>query len=94
MDSYTILLEEHVVALLIRFWKTSGKICPLHLSEFVFKKNMGLIIIVTLVVHQTPTFKLCNRNLCISLGPSADQYLIFWVICDCLGETMHIGSII
>jgi len=74
MVSYTTLLEEHVVPLLITFWKTSGKICPLQLSEFIVsKKNIGLIILVTLVVHQTPTLKMCNRKLYISLGSFADQ---------------------
>jgi hypothetical protein len=58
------------------------------------QKNVGLIILVTLVVYQTPTLKLCSRNLCISLGSSADQYLLFWVICGCLGKTMHIANVI
>jgi hypothetical protein len=55
---------------------------------------MGLIVHVTLVVHQTPTLNLCNKNLCISLGSSADRYMLFWVICGCFGKTTPIGNVI
>jgi hypothetical protein len=59
------------------FSKYCARICPLYLLEFIVsKKEMCLIIFVTLVVHHAPNLTLCTGTACVSLGLSADHSLL------------------
>jgi hypothetical protein len=60
------------------FSKIIVKICPNYVSEFpVSKSKMGLTVHVTLMTYLTQTVVSCNGTIYISLGLSADQYLLF-----------------
>jgi hypothetical protein len=60
------------------FPKYCARICLLYLLEFIVpEKEMGVIVFVTLVVHHSPNLMLCTGTSCISLGLSADHYLLF-----------------
>jgi hypothetical protein len=62
----------------LEFSKYCVKICPLYLLEFtVSKKEMGLIIFVTLVEHRAPNLMLCTGTSSLSLGLFADHCLPF-----------------
>lgn len=78
MNDCTILLEESTFPLLITYiFKNIVKICPKYVSEFpVSKSKMGQNHF-TLMTHHTQTVVSCNGTVCISLGISADQYLLF-----------------
>lgn len=60
------------------FSKSIVKICLKCVSEFpVSKSKVGLNVHFTLMTHNTQTVVLCNGTVYISLGLSADQYLLF-----------------
>lgn len=60
------------------FSKSTVKICPKYVSEFpVFKSKVGLTVHFTLMTHHTQTVVSYNGTIYISLGLSADQYLLF-----------------
>jgi hypothetical protein len=77
MGACTSLLGEPVLIFMTRIRKKGATIFLVYICEFTMpKKKLGLIILVALTMHHTPNLMSCNSRLHISLGLSANQYVI------------------
>ena len=75
-----------------KFSASGVGICPLYVSEFIILKKKLVPIIVSVTAHHTPSLISCSGKLCVSLGLSANQYMLFWVL-TCLlkyRQPMHL----
>lgn len=63
-----------------KFSVNGVRICLLYVSEFIILKKKLVPIIVSVIAHHTPSFISCSGTWCVSLGVSANQYTLFWVL--------------
>jgi len=79
VGSCTILLEECVLIFLItHIVKNAARFCSLCCSEYNAKRKSDLL--VALLAHHTSNLLSCDVTLFISLGLSAERYLLLWVL--------------
>jgi len=63
-----------------KFSASGVRICLLYVPEFIILKKKLVPIIVPVIAHHTPSFISCSGTWSVSLGLSANQYMLFWVL--------------